>query len=82
MLDHGHPEARHYPIGYLWDEVTLVRERLNQAATSEATLLQLAVGSLLSNETGKQFKKALDALNVTAVAVEPPKDDSNGPERR
>lgn len=62
LLDHGHPHARHYPIGMVWDEATLVVERMNREAASNTALLQLAAGSLLSKDAGKQLKKTLKEL--------------------
>lgn len=62
LLDHGHPHARQYPIGMVWEESTLVVERMNHEAASNMALLQLAAGSLLSKEAGKQFKKTLKEL--------------------
>lgn len=62
LLDHGHPHARRYPIGMVWDEATLVVERMNREAASNTALLQLAAGSLLSKEAGKQLKKTLKEL--------------------
>lgn len=62
LLDHGHPHARRYPIGMVWDEATLVVERMNCEAASNTALLQLAAGSLLSKEAGKQLKKTLKEL--------------------
>lgn len=46
----------------VWEEATLVVERMNHEAASNMALLQLAAGSLLSKEAGKQFKKTLKEL--------------------
>lgn len=63
LLSHGHPEAGDYPLGTLWVESQLVVERLNQQAVTQAVLLQLAVGSILSKKTGSEFKKTIKKLS-------------------
>lgn len=62
LLDHGHPHARRYPVGMVWEEAMLVVERMNREAASDKVLLQLAAGSLLSKDAGRQFKKTLKEL--------------------
>lgn len=62
LMSQGHPEAGWYPLGLLWVESQLVVERLNQQEATRATLLQLAVGSILSKKTGAEFKKTLKEL--------------------
>jgi hypothetical protein len=64
LLDHGHPEARYYPLGMLYDESNLVRERANGRIVTEAQLLQMAVASILSKESRKEFAKTTKRLNV------------------
>ncbi len=63
LLSNGHPESGDYPLGMLWVESQLVVERLNQQAATQAVLLQLAVGSILSKKTGSEFKKTLKKLS-------------------
>lgn len=63
LLDHGHPEARRYPIGIVWDEAELVVERLNGRIATEAVLTQMAVSSVLSEKAGKQFNKMVKKLS-------------------
>lgn len=46
----------------VWEEATLVVERMNREAASDKVLLQLAAGSLLSKDAGRQFKKTLKEL--------------------
>jgi len=62
LYDHGHPEARQYPFGMLWDEALLVTERLNNMAATQAVLVQQAVSSVLSEKAQKSFKKAIKDL--------------------
>jgi len=46
LLDHGHPEAWSYPLGFLWLESTLVSDRVNALAAQQAQLMQLAVSTI------------------------------------
>jgi len=85
LLDHGHPNARLYPVGLLWDEYTLVIERVNGRIVTEANLLQHAIGSILSKQSRTEFSKLLKALNVEARIVPealPLAEHTDGAERR
>lgn len=62
LLDHGHPLAWHYPIGRVWDEASLIVERLNGMALTQAILIQKAVSSLLSKEGAKDFTDTIKRL--------------------
>lgn len=46
MLEHGHADARDYPIGKLLDETQIVAERRNQADGRRATLLWMALSAI------------------------------------
>jgi hypothetical protein len=61
-MDHGHTEARLYPVPMVWMEVSLVRERLNQEIASNASLTQLVIGSILSKKAGAKLKERLRDL--------------------
>lgn len=63
LLDHGHRDARGYPLGLLSEEAEIVIARLNKAEATRAGLLKMAVGSLLSEEVGRKFREVLDGLN-------------------
>lgn len=52
----------HYRVGLVWEEAQMVVERLNGFHATNATLIQQAVGSLLSKEAGKNFKKTVESL--------------------
>lgn len=56
-------DAQHYPIGMVWDEAALVVERRNREHATNATLMQLAVVSVLSKEGRKEFKNVIKRLN-------------------
>lgn len=62
MLGHGHPKARLYPLGMVWDEGRLVVDRLNGLMATEMTLLQLAVAGVLSKKAGKEFEKQINRI--------------------
>lgn len=64
MRAFGHPEAQHYTLGRLYDEVALVQERENNRITTEAMLQQLAIQSVLSKKAGKEFSKKVKELSV------------------
>lgn len=58
----GHTNALDYPIGMVWVEAEWVVYHLNRAEATRATLLQLAVSSVLSNKAGKRFKEEIKKL--------------------
>lgn len=63
LLDHGHPYARHYPLGALWDESTLVRQRVNGDIKTHMAFMQMVVGSVLSKKAGEALQKHLNGLD-------------------
>lgn len=63
-MEHGHPDARLYPLGMLSDEVLLIVERHNARMVAEAQLLQAAVGGLLDKKASKAFREMLKDLNL------------------
>jgi hypothetical protein len=56
------------------DETNLIQERENARITTEAILLQLAAGSIVSTKAGKGFTKTLKGLAVEAVARDRARD--------
>lgn len=58
----------------LLDEYNLVVERINGLEVTRATLLQLAVSSVLSKKAGKVFDKQIKRLTVETEAYEPGDD--------
>lgn len=62
-MDHGHPEARHYPLGVVWDEAQLVVDRLNGLEATRALLTQMAVAALFSKEGAKTFQKMIKGFS-------------------
>lgn len=62
LLDHGHPQARRYPLGYMLDESRLVIRRVNNGHVTTATLLQGAVSGVLSKKANKEFQKQIKRL--------------------
>lgn len=62
LLDHGHHQARHYPIGMVWEEVRIVVDRVNQEEASHATLMQAAVLGTKSKKGAQAFRKILKEM--------------------
>ena len=62
LLAEGHVDAADYPLGRVFVEAEVAVTRVNQAFVTQATLLQLAVGSLLSKKSGEEFQKAVKKL--------------------
>lgn len=50
----------------VWDEASLVTERLNGLEATRAILLQMAVSSVLSKKAGQEFKRAVKRLTEGA----------------
>jgi len=48
----GHPHANQYPLSKLWIETELVRERINAKMTTESTLMQAVIASIMSTDGG------------------------------
>lgn len=56
------------------DEANLVQERENNRIATEAILLQLAAGSIVSTKAGKEFTKTMKGLALEAVPRERSRD--------
>lgn len=62
LLANGHPHARRYPLGMLWDESRIVVERINGVLATEAVLLRQAITSVFSDEGAKGFSDTVSRL--------------------
>ena len=62
LLSHGHPSCYDYPLSMLSDEAALVIERVNGQEATRATLLQIAVASVVSKDAGRLFRESIDRL--------------------
>lgn len=62
LLAEGHVDAQFYPLGMVFVETEIAVDRINAAFVTQATLTQLAVGSLLSKEQAKEFKNTTKKL--------------------
>lgn len=71
LFEHGHVDAMSYPLGRVYDEANFITERQNARMSTEALLLQQAVGALLEKKVRKQFTKTLKSLNVTTGPIRP-----------
>lgn len=69
MLAHGHVDAVHYPLGRLFDEANLVRERVNTLMITEAQLAQHGVAGILSAKARKSFSEMVKSLNVVTKPI-------------
>lgn len=58
----GHSNVGLYSIGRINEEAEIVSNRENQRIATEASLLQLAVASILSKDAGKLFKEQVTKL--------------------
>lgn len=66
LLANGHPEARDYPIGMVFDEASLVAERQNRQMASLGVIVQSATmttGMGATKETAAEFVKLINGLN-------------------
>lgn len=66
LLANGHGSAWKYPLGVLFTEAEIVAERINRAEATRATLMQSAIGSVLSKKGARAFKETLEALSGKA----------------
>lgn len=62
LLDHGHRDARFYPLGMVWEEAMIVVERMNQELASQMALMQLVGHSVMSKNGAKALRTALKEL--------------------
>ena len=62
LLDHGHPHARRYPLGLANDESRLIHRRVNGYHATQAIAVQGAIGSVMSKEGAREFKKTIEML--------------------
>ncbi|MDX0622903.1 hypothetical protein GOD54_23675 [Sinorhizobium medicae] len=58
----GHPDALFYPVHRVWEEVDLVVTRTNHTLATETLLIQMAVSSLFSKDSGREFQKLMTRL--------------------
>jgi len=64
LIGAGHVDAWVYPLGMLSDESAIVQERQNNTIATEAQLIQLAAGSIMSKDMRKQFSKTVKSISV------------------
>lgn len=63
MLAEGHPHARAYPLGTLWEEARIARRRHAERATTDAVLVHAAVLAMWSKEGAAHFRDVLEEVN-------------------
>lgn len=60
----GHTMAMSYPLGFMWTEVKIVRQRLSSSVKMQALIQQSVIASVLNSKTGgKALKELLDGLD-------------------
>jgi hypothetical protein len=69
LLEAGHAEAYHYPLGRLFDEVNMVIERRNGIIATETQLRREAVGALFSRKLSGSYRRLLKKLETTTEPV-------------
>lgn len=57
LLANGHPEAWHYPVGFVYVQASYVAERIDGHTATHTSLLRLAVSTILG---GKKAAKAFE----------------------
>lgn len=62
LLDHGHPAARKYPLGMVWEEALIVTERVNLMVVTQAQLTRMAISASFSNKGHAHFKEQIKRL--------------------
>ncbi len=64
LLEHGHANAEHYPVGKVWEENQLVVERINRAHATNATILHSVMTAAVASfgKKGREASKALTEL--------------------
>lgn len=63
LKSEGHVQAHHYPIWMLWEQLEVVRRRLNAQTRSQATSMLVAFAAVNGGRKGmKAFKEYLEKL--------------------
>lgn len=63
LLAEGHRHARRYPLGVMWSEARIVRQRHNQKALQDAAVMQAVIGTVLGGKNGhQQLQKLLNRI--------------------
>lgn len=60
----GHPNARKYKLGFMWSEVRIARQRINNRTILDASIMQSVIATALGG------KKAQGNLNKLLKKVE------------
>lgn len=80
LLDSGHPEARLYPLGMVWDESNIVIERRTSALINESNLMAQTISAALSKKGNTQRNKTIAKMNVHTVPFDPFEGPEEGSE--
>ena len=66
LMATGHPEAGHYPLGFMWDEAAIVTERENARMIAESSLMDAVISSQFSKKAGEEKRKLVSNFNLEA----------------
>ena len=64
MKAEGHPLADKYVLGFLWNEIVIVRARLNKRIADDAAMMHRTITTVLGG------KKALDGFTRLLKEIE------------
>lgn len=61
-MDHGHPRAREYPIGMVWEEARIVMRRLEHDYATRALLMRAAVSASFNKDAARNFDEMIEGM--------------------
>lgn len=61
-MANGHPRAREYPLGMVWEEARIVVNRQTAEHASRALLYRAAISATKSKEGAEAFDKLIKEL--------------------
>lgn len=62
LLAEGHTCARRYPLSFMWSEVRIARQRINNKAVQDALVMQAVIGTILDKKGPKNLQKLLKEI--------------------
>lgn len=63
LLEHGHPHAQFYPLRRVWEEASIVADRINNLEKTRAVLMNKAVSAVISKKAAGDFKQTIEELD-------------------
>jgi hypothetical protein len=62
LLSQGHRFAQSYPVGTVWREARIARERMNHQIVNDAIMMQKVISSIMSKQGGQDFQETIKGL--------------------